>query len=115
MAVHVNNWTTEQWAGTGFAATTMFNVAMLWWLAYDERFLAKTSEHRGYGDSVHVPPHTARPLHLERAALVAQVQAGSRSPDDRPWSRRYEAGRETPSARRAPTAVSRAVVAATKS
>lgn len=52
---HINNWTTEEWAETGFAATTMFNVAMLWWLGYDERFLGKTSKRRGYGDSIYVP------------------------------------------------------------
>ncbi len=56
---HINKWTTEEWAETGFAATTMFNLAMLWWLGYDERFLGKTSEYRGSGDSVHVPWHKA--------------------------------------------------------
>lgn len=50
-------WTIEEWAETGFAATTMFNVAMLWWLNYDERYLGKSSEQRGYGDSIHVPWH----------------------------------------------------------
>ncbi|RNM17372.1 hypothetical protein EFL26_00860 [Nocardioides pocheonensis] len=54
---HAKNWTTEEWAETGFVATTMFNVAMLWWLNYDERYLGKTSEYRGAGDSIYVPWH----------------------------------------------------------
>lgn len=53
----VGKWTIEDWAETGFAATTMFNLAMLWWLNYDERYLGKTSEYRGAGDSVYVPWH----------------------------------------------------------
>jgi hypothetical protein len=54
---HAKKWTTEEWAESGFAATTMFNLAMLWWLNYDERYLGKTSEYRGTGDSVYVPWH----------------------------------------------------------
>jgi hypothetical protein len=27
---HAQKWTTEEWAETGFAATTMLNLAMLW-------------------------------------------------------------------------------------
>ena len=50
-------WSTEEWGETGFAATTMFNVAMLWWLGYDERFAPQTAEYRGAGDSVYVPWH----------------------------------------------------------
>ncbi|QIM22380.1 hypothetical protein G7075_16575 [Phycicoccus sp. HDW14] len=52
-----NKWTTEEWAETGFAATTMFNLAMLWWLHYDERYLGKTLEYLGAGDSIYVPWH----------------------------------------------------------
>ncbi|HSX65907.1 hypothetical protein, partial [Nocardioides sp.] len=52
-----NKWTIEEWAETGFAATTMFNLAMLWWLNYDERYLGKTSEYRGAGDGAYVPWH----------------------------------------------------------
>ncbi|RNL65400.1 hypothetical protein EFK50_05445 [Nocardioides marmoriginsengisoli] len=52
-----NRWSTEEWAETGFAATTMFNLAMLWWLNYDERYLGKTFEYRGSGDSQFVPWH----------------------------------------------------------
>lgn len=54
----VNKWTIEEWAETGFAATTMFNLAMLWWLNFDHRYLGKTSEYRSAGASIYVPWHT---------------------------------------------------------
>lgn len=54
---HAKKWTTEEWAETGFAATTMFNLGMLWWLNYDERYLGKTFKYRGTGDSIYVPWH----------------------------------------------------------
>ncbi|MBU4188882.1 MAG: hypothetical protein KJ817_11855 [Actinobacteria bacterium] len=50
-------WTTEGWAEAGFAATTMFNLAMLWWLGYDHRYLGKTLEYRGADQSTYVPWH----------------------------------------------------------
>lgn len=54
---HAKKWTTEEWAETGFAATTMFNLAMLWWLNYDGRYLGKMSEYHGADDSIYVPWH----------------------------------------------------------
>lgn len=53
----VNKWTTEEWAEAGFAATTMFNLTMLWWLRYDERYLGKTSKYGGADASIFVPWH----------------------------------------------------------
>jgi hypothetical protein len=54
---YAKRWTTEQWAETGFAATTMFNLAMLWWLGYDHKYLGKTAEYRSAGDAIDVPWH----------------------------------------------------------
>ncbi|MFF1817745.1 hypothetical protein ACFVWG_10655 [Kribbella sp. NPDC058245] len=52
-----HRWTTTEWAETGFAATGMLHLAMLWWLGYDEKYMPKTAEYRGAGDSVDVPWH----------------------------------------------------------
>lgn len=50
-------WTITEWAETGFAATAMLHLAMLWWLGYDERYISKTALYRNPGSAGYVPWH----------------------------------------------------------
>ncbi|MFI5728724.1 hypothetical protein ACIA49_01310 [Kribbella sp. NPDC051587] len=50
-------WSVTEWAETGFAATGMLHLAILWWLGFDGRYVPKTAQYRGAGDAVLVPWH----------------------------------------------------------
>lgn len=52
-----DRWTITEWAETGFAATMMLHLAMLWWLGYDERYMSKTALYRNAGSAGYVPWH----------------------------------------------------------
>ena len=48
-------WNTYQWAEAGFLTMELFDLALLWWLGYEGRYMPRTAQHRSHDDSVNVP------------------------------------------------------------
>jgi hypothetical protein len=51
----LGRWNTYEWAEAGFLAMEFFDLALLWWLGYQGRYMPRSAQHRSYGDAIRVP------------------------------------------------------------